>query len=169
MVGLARDSLIIKRKVLERFTENDLYPYVKFYLRGIKEGTGLYWKNHFSTIGLIGMNEACLNFLGQDLTTEQGQLFALRVMDFLRDRVKFVLVWSSMPSLFNGLCAQPRKDMSSCTSTVSYPVVQRKLPVLLSRNTMASTAFLSHSGRIPKGSYQPGSRTPALRGRARAY
>jgi anaerobic ribonucleoside-triphosphate reductase len=85
MVGLASESLIIKRKVLERFTENDLYPYSKFYLREIKKGTGLYWKNHFSTLGIIGMNEACLNFLGEGIASEAGRTFAIKVMDYLRE------------------------------------------------------------------------------------
>jgi len=84
-VRLAAESLMIKRKVLEQFTDKNLYPYSKFYLRGIKKNTGTYWKNHFSTIGIIGMNEACLNFLGQDIASDPGQDFALRVMDFLRD------------------------------------------------------------------------------------
>jgi len=88
LVALAGDSLVIKRKVLERFTENDLYPYSKFYLRAIKEGTGLYWKNHFSTIGIVGMNEACLNFLGEDIAGEAGRTFAIRVMDYLRDIIR---------------------------------------------------------------------------------
>jgi anaerobic ribonucleoside-triphosphate reductase len=88
LVALAGESLVIKRKVLERFTENDLYPYSKFYLRGIKEGTGLYWKNHFSTIGVVGMNEACLNFLGEDIASEAGRDFAIRVLDFLRDIIR---------------------------------------------------------------------------------
>jgi ribonucleoside-triphosphate reductase len=84
---LARDSLMIKRKVLEKFTEKNLYPYSNFYLREIKEGTGLYWKNHFSTIGIIGMNEACLNYLGTDIGSLEGLGFSLRVMDFLRHRI----------------------------------------------------------------------------------
>jgi len=83
-VGLAAESLALKRKVLEQFTDKNLYPYSKFYLREIKKNFGIYWKNHFSTIGIIGMNEACLNFLGKDITTDPGQAFALRVMDFLR-------------------------------------------------------------------------------------
>ncbi len=83
-VHLAIESLYIKRKVLEKFTDRNLYPYSKYYLREIKNGNGLYWKNHFSTIGLIGMNEACLNFLGQDIASERGQTFSLEVMDFLR-------------------------------------------------------------------------------------
>ncbi len=84
-VGLARDSLVIKRKVLEQFTRKNLYPYAKFYLRDIKAGSGLYWKNHFATIGIVGMNEACLNFLGEDIGSPAGRDFALRIMDHLRD------------------------------------------------------------------------------------
>jgi ribonucleoside-triphosphate reductase (formate) len=86
-IDLAVDSLAIKRKVLEKFTEKDLYPYSKFYLRDVKQGTGLFWKNHFSTIGIIGMNEACLNFLGENIATPEGLKFSLEVMDFLRDRI----------------------------------------------------------------------------------
>ncbi|MDX2453592.1 ribonucleoside triphosphate reductase [Desulfosarcina sp.] len=83
-VDLAIESLTIKRKVLEQFTDKNLYPYSKFYLRSIKNRSGLYWKNHFSTIGIVGMNEACLNFLGTDITTASGQAFAVKVMDGLR-------------------------------------------------------------------------------------
>ena len=83
-VHLAKESLNIKRKVLEQFTDKDLYPYSKFYLRQIKEGTGLYWKNHFSTIGIIGMNEACLNLFGRDIGSQKGQVFALKIIDYLR-------------------------------------------------------------------------------------
>ncbi len=87
LATMAAESLAIKRKVLESFTEKNLYPYSRFYLHQIKARTGAYWKNHFSTIGIIGMNEACLNFLGRDLTTEDGQQFALRVMAALRNQI----------------------------------------------------------------------------------
>jgi ribonucleoside-triphosphate reductase (formate) len=86
-VNLAIESLAIKRKVLEQFTDKNLYPYSKFYLRDIKNRSGVYWKNHFSTIGIVGMNEACLNFLGTDITTAEGQEFAVRVMDALRSMI----------------------------------------------------------------------------------
>ncbi|MBW2193639.1 MAG: ribonucleoside triphosphate reductase [Deltaproteobacteria bacterium] len=86
-VFLAMKSLSIKRKILEKFTDGNLYPYSKFYLREIKNGSGFYWKNHFSTIGIIGMNEACLNFLGIDITSPEGQAFSLDVMDFIRDLI----------------------------------------------------------------------------------
>ena len=87
MIYLAVESLSIKRKILEKFTSRNLYPYSKFYLRDVKNASGLYWKNHFSTIGIIGMNEACLNFLGQDIATPAGQAFALKVMDAIRERI----------------------------------------------------------------------------------
>jgi len=89
MMDLARDSLEIKRKMLESLTEYGLYPYSQFYLRGVKEGFGQYWKNHFSTIGLVGMNESCLNFLGQDIGSELGREFTQGVMNFMRDRLRF--------------------------------------------------------------------------------
>lgn len=84
---LAKNSLEIKRKILERLTDASLYPYTKFYLRDIKSRFGVYWKNHFSTIGLIGMNEVCLNLLNTDIGTEEGRQFALDVMDFMRARI----------------------------------------------------------------------------------
>lgn len=82
---LAKESLEIKRKTLEKLTDAGLYPYVKFYLRDIKKRYGTYWFNHFSTIGLVGMNEACLNLLGENIGTEKGRTFALEVLDFMRD------------------------------------------------------------------------------------
>ena len=87
MMSLAKDSLEIKRKILERFTENGLYPYSKFYLRFIKESYGSYWKNHFSTIGLIGMNEALLNLFSHGIATDEGTKFAIRVLQFMRERL----------------------------------------------------------------------------------
>ncbi len=84
---LAKNSLEIKRKLLERLTEKNLYPYTKFYLRDIKARHGVYWKNHFSTIGLIGMNEACKNLLGVDIASEEGHAFAIETMDFMRAEI----------------------------------------------------------------------------------
>lgn len=81
----ARLSLEIKRKIIEEQTENGLYPYCARYLRNAKERFGDYWHNHFSTIGVIGMNEALLNLNGKDLTTDEGQKMALDIMNYLRD------------------------------------------------------------------------------------
>ena len=82
---LSKKSLETKRKVLEKFTDGELYPYTKYYLRDIKKRFNEYWKNHFSTIGLLGMNEACHNFLGKSLADEQGRKFTIKVLDFMRD------------------------------------------------------------------------------------
>ncbi|MEA2102780.1 MAG: ribonucleoside triphosphate reductase [Thermodesulfobacteriota bacterium] len=87
LIDLASQSLEIKRKVLEELTQNNLYPYTRFYLAAVYERFGEYWKNHFSTIGIIGMNEACMNLLGCDIGSEQGQAFATEVGDFIRDRL----------------------------------------------------------------------------------
>ena len=87
LMVLAKNSLEIKRKVLENFTENNLYPYAKFYLRMIKKRFNEYWKNHFSTIGLVGMNEACLNLFGKNIATEEGRKFTLKVLDFMREKL----------------------------------------------------------------------------------
>ncbi len=87
LMGLAKDSLEIKRKVIEKFTEDGLYPYSKFYLAEIRERFDSYWKNHFNTIGINGMNEAVLNLLGFDITSVKGHKFALEVMDFMRDTI----------------------------------------------------------------------------------
>ncbi len=84
---LARESLEIKRKILETFTDENLYPYMKFYLRNIKKRFGEYWKNHFSTIGLVGMNEACVNFLGENIAHEKGQEFSGKVLDYMRNKL----------------------------------------------------------------------------------
>ncbi len=88
LIQISADSLSIKRKILEKFTNGDLYPYSKFYLRKIKESTGVYWRNHFSTIGILGMNEACINFFGEGIATEKGQAFAIRAMDHIRMRIE---------------------------------------------------------------------------------
>ena len=87
LMDMAKDSLETKRKVLERLTDANLYPYTKFYLRNIKQRFNQYWKNHFSTIGLIGTNEAALNLLGVDIGTEKGRAFAEKTLDFMRDRL----------------------------------------------------------------------------------
>jgi len=84
MIRMAAESLGIKRKVIERFTENNLYPYSKYYLKEVRENTDSYWKNHFSTIGIIGMNEACANFLGTGIASQRGMAFALKVMEYIR-------------------------------------------------------------------------------------
>jgi ribonucleoside-triphosphate reductase len=87
LMDIAKESLETKRKVLEKFTDSNLYPYTKYYLRNVKERFDEYWKNHFSTIGLVGMNEACLNLLGVNIASDKGQEFTKQVLDFMRKKL----------------------------------------------------------------------------------
>jgi len=89
LMQIARESLETKRQVLEDFTDGGLYPYAKHYLKNIKQRFGGYWQNHFSTIGIIGMNEAMLNFkpVGDNIASESGRKFAIEVLDFMRERM----------------------------------------------------------------------------------
>ncbi len=89
LMELAKESLEIKRKAIERFTLSGLYPYSKYYLRLVKQQTGSYWKNHFATIGLLGMNEAIMNFMpGETITTAKGKEFTIKVLNFMRDKLE---------------------------------------------------------------------------------
>jgi ribonucleoside-triphosphate reductase (formate) len=88
LMDLSKESLEIKRKILERFTEDGLYPYSKYYLSDVKERFGKYWQNHFSTIGINGMNESLLNFMKRDIASKEGKAFALEVLDFMREHLK---------------------------------------------------------------------------------
>ena len=83
----AKFSLEIKRKALEAFTENGLYPYSRRYLRHVKESYDKYWKNHFSTIGLVGINESVVNLLGVNIATREGKDFAVKTLGFMRNRL----------------------------------------------------------------------------------
>jgi ribonucleoside-triphosphate reductase len=87
LMDVAKESLEIKRKLVEKLTDQGLYPYTKFYLAPIKQRRGEYWANHFSTIGLYGMNEAALNLIGTDITTKRGQKFAEKVLSHMRKRI----------------------------------------------------------------------------------
>jgi len=87
LMDLAKESLEIKRKALENFMEKGLYPYSKYYLASVKKLRDSYFGNHFATIGLIGMNEALLNFIGDNIASKRGRRFTLEVMDFMRERL----------------------------------------------------------------------------------
>lgn len=87
LMDLAKESLEIKRKVVEGLTEKGLYPYTRFYLDSVKARFGQYWKNHFSTIGLIGMNEALLNLIGEDITSAKGHALAQEILTHMREHI----------------------------------------------------------------------------------
>ena len=77
LMELASKSLVIKRKVINHLLETGLFPYTRRYLQHLD--------NHFSTIGIVGMNECLLNFTGRDITSREGKEFALEILDFMRN------------------------------------------------------------------------------------
>ena len=109
IMDLLKESLEIKRKALEDFMDKGLYPYSKLYLSGVKKMRGDYFGNHFSTIGLIGMNEALLNFLGENIGSKKGRKFTLEIMDFMKK--KLIKYQEETGSLYN-LEATPAEGTS---------------------------------------------------------
>jgi ribonucleoside-triphosphate reductase len=87
LMEMAKDSLEQKRKVVEKLSDAGLYPYSTYYLADIKKRFASYWQNHFSTIGVNGMNEALLNFIGKDISSDQGQEFAKEILDMMREKL----------------------------------------------------------------------------------
>ncbi len=146
MMLLAKESLSIKRKVLEKFTDKNLYPYSKFYLREIKQGSGLYWKNHFSTIGIIGMNEACLNFLGTDIGSETGQMFSLKALDFMREMISEIQ--EETGDIFN-LEATPAEGASYRLSMIDKKVFPRILCANEDGCQNGGEPFYTNSTQLP--------------------
>ena len=84
---LAKQSLEIKREIIENLTESGLHPYSRVYLADVKKTFGEYWKNHFATIGLIGMNDSILNFMNKSIADKEGKAFAEKVLDYMRNRL----------------------------------------------------------------------------------
>ncbi len=146
LMDLAKNSLEIKRKVLERFTEEGLYPYSKIYLQGVKERLKGYWKNHFNTIGLVGMNEAILNFMGENIASPQGREFALEVLEFMRERI-----WKYQQetgNLFN-LEATPAEGTSYRLAKID----KKKYPKIKVANEdawrLGSAPYYTNSSQLP--------------------
>ncbi|MCL1909597.1 MAG: ribonucleoside triphosphate reductase [Kiritimatiellaeota bacterium] len=144
LMTIARNSLEIKRKVLEEFTTNNLYPYTRFYLRQVYERFQKYWQNHFSTIGLLGLNEGCLNLFGRDsdIGTERGRAFAVRVMDFMRARLADYQ--EETGNLYN-LEATPAEG-------TTYRLAQldrKRYPDIITASEAGGEPFYSNSTQLP--------------------
>ncbi len=80
LMDLAKESLCIKRKVIQKLYDGGLFPYTRRYLKTLV--------NHFNTIGLCGMNDCCVNFLGSDISTPKGKAFAEKVLTHMRERIQ---------------------------------------------------------------------------------
>ncbi|MDZ4182924.1 MAG: ribonucleoside triphosphate reductase [Candidatus Cloacimonadaceae bacterium] len=139
---IGKNSLEIKRKILETYTNSGLYPYTKFYLKSISDRFSEYWKNHFSTIGIIGMNEASVNFIGKDLGSPEGRDFALKVMDYLRQRL--IDIQEETHNNYN-LEATPAEGTSYRLAILD----KKYYPEIISANCMGDTPFYTNSTQLP--------------------
>jgi len=143
LMELAKESLEIKRKALDDFMEKGLYPYSRYYLQEMKKMRNTYFGNHFSTIGIMGMNEALINFLEEDITTEKGRKFAIEVLDFMRDRmIKFQ---EETGNLYN-LEATPGEG----TSYRQAKTDREKYPDIVTSGTK-EVPYYTNSSQLPVG------------------
>lgn len=138
MMDISARSLKIKRETITKLLENGLYPYTKRYL-----GT---FANHFSTIGLVGMNEACLNavWIGEDLTHEAAQEFTKKTLNFMRDRLS--TYQEEYGDLYN-LEATPAES-------TSYRLAKHdkeRWPDIITANDDSKVPYYTNSSHLPVG------------------
>jgi ribonucleoside-triphosphate reductase len=149
LMEVAKGSLETKRKVLENMTEIGLYPYSKYYLGDIKKRMGFYWKNHFNTIGILGMNESIKNFMkGEDITTEEGHKFASEVLEHMRDKM---LVFQEETGNMYNLEATPGEGTSRRFANKD----KEKYPDIITANEeavkMGGKPYYTNSSQLPVG------------------
>ena len=142
LMDLARDSLETKRAVLEAFTEKGLYPYSRYYLRDIKTAYNAYWKNHFATIGLIGLNESCVNFLKVSIADPEGKLFAERVLSHMRDRLS---EYQEQTGNIYNLEATPGEGTAHRLARLD----QAEFPDIAVANQKKGSPFYTNSSHLP--------------------
>jgi ribonucleoside-triphosphate reductase len=150
LLTLAKNSLEIKRKIIEKLTEQDLYPYSKFYLKDVKKRFGFYWKNHFSTIGIIGMNEALLNFKGVSIAEQEGKEFALKTLKYIKS--KLLSFQEETGNLYN-LEATPAEGTSFRLALID----KKKFPAIICSNEKnfieTGVPFYTNSSQAPVDFY----------------
>lgn len=136
MMDIAARSLKIKRDIISRLLDEGLYPYTKRYL-----GT---FNNHFSTIGLIGMNEACLNakWIGKDLSNEQAQKFTKDVLNHMRERL------SDYQEEYGDLYNLEATPAESTTYRLAKHDLQR-YPDIITAGKKGETPFYTNSSHLP--------------------
>lgn len=139
---IGKTSLEIKRKIIEQQSEKGLYPYTAHLLRDVKAKTGQYWYNHFNTIGIVGMNEALVNFMGKDITTLEGRKFALDIMHYLRD---IMVEFQKETGNFYNLEATPAEGTSYRLARID----KEKYPDIYTAGI--ETPYYTNSTQLPVG------------------
>ena len=138
MMDIAARSLKIKRNVITKLLDAGLYPYTKRYL-----GT---FNNHFSTIGLVGMNEACLNakWLQKDLTNKEAQEFTRDVLNFMREKL------SDYQELYGDLYNLEATPAES-TSFRLAKHDKKNYPSIITASQDNKTPYYTNSSHLPVG------------------
>jgi len=142
LIKIGSTSLEIKRKVIEHQTESGLYPYSAHYLEGAKHQSGAYWANHFSTIGVVGMNEALQNLVGQDLTTRAGQDFAVEVLQYVRECLLDIQTRTGHPYNLEATPAESTAYRLARLDKAKYPDI---------KTAGSSTPYYTNSSHLPVG------------------
>ncbi len=139
MMDISARSLKIKRSVITRLLENGLYPYTKRYL-----GT---FDNHFSTIGLVGMNEACLNasWVRADLTQESAQKFTEKVLNHMRERL------SDYQEMYGDLYNLEATPAESTAFRLAKHDVAHYPEIITAAKTEDDTPYYTNSSHLPVG------------------
>ena len=137
-MDIAARSLKIKRTVITKLLDEGLYPYTKRYL-----GT---FNNHFSTIGLVGMNEACLNakWIGKDLTTKEAQEFTKNVLNHMRERL------SDYQEKYGDLYNLEATPAESTSYRLAKHDVKR-FPEIITASEKGNTPYYTNSSHLPVG------------------
>lgn len=143
LMDLSKAILETKRKFIEKNTKMGLYPYSRYYLSSVYERFGEYWKNHFSTIGLNGMNECIRNFTSdvENITTENGQKFAEEVLNYMRE---IITEYQNDGSLYN-LEATPAEGTGYRLALID----KKKYPDILQAGQAES--YYTNSTQLPVG------------------
>ena len=138
MMDVSARSLMVKRKVITKLLEEGLYPYTKRYL-----GT---FENHFSTIGLIGMNEVGLNakWLGKDMIDEKTKEFSIKVLNYMRERLSDYQ--EEYGDLYN-LEATPAE--STCYRLAKHD--KKHFPDIKTAGNEDETPYYTNSSHLPVG------------------
>ncbi len=137
LIAMARDSLEVKRKVIQRHIDDGLFPYTKRYLMTLR--------NHFSTIGVNGLNEMIRNFTDgrHDITTEWGEGFATQFLDFIRSKI--VEIQEATGHMYN-LEATPAEG-----TTYRFAKEDKKrFPDILQAGTQENP-YYTNSSQLPVG------------------
>ncbi len=139
LMDIAARSLKVKRTVITKLLENGLYPYTKRYL-----GT---FNNHFSTIGLVGMNEACLNanWIRKDLTSEEGQVFTKKVLNHMRERL------SDYQEEYGDLYNLEATPAESTSYRLAKHDLQRYPDIITAAKAEGDTPYYTNSSHLPVG------------------